>query len=129
MAMKKNEKVVTHSRSRQLRILGFMTAVFCMVLTMIPAIAEDGNTQTIIDGFVNGTEQVWNILVGVVSPIAGIVLAVCAVKVIWGGTKAAEDAKNTAVKVIVGIAIVMLAPAIIAAVRSWFPKASWSTLK
>ena len=59
-------------------------------------------------------------LVGIAAPIAAIALAVCAVKMLWGGQKAAEEAKSTAIRIIIAIGVVMLAPSIVVTMKSWF---------
>ncbi len=81
----------------------------------------------ITQGILGGTEKIWSILVAVVGPIAAVALAICAVKMLWGNQKAAEDAKSTAIRIIIAIGIVLLAPALITAVTTWFKEQSaWS---
>ena len=104
-------------------IAPIMTGIYCSVITAMPALA---NSQTIIQGINKGTEQVWRILIAVVAPIGAVALALQVIKIIWGGARAAEEAKSAAIKIIVAIAVVLMAPAIVSAVRSWFTAASWS---
>lgn len=100
-----------------------MTGIYCSVITAMPAFAD---SQTIIQGINKGTEQVWRILIAVVAPIGAVALALQVIKIIWGGARAAEEAKSAAIKIIVAIAVVLMAPAIVSAVKSWFTAASWS---
>lgn len=100
-----------------------MTGIYCAVITSVPAFA---NSQTIIQGINKGTEQVWRILIAIVAPIGAVALALQVIKIIWGGARAAEEAKSAAIKIIVAIAVVLMAPAIVSAVKSWFTAASWS---
>ncbi|MBQ6482220.1 MAG: hypothetical protein IJI45_13970 [Anaerolineaceae bacterium] len=100
-----------------------MTGIYCSVITSVPAFA---NSQTIIQGINKGTEQVWRILIAIVAPIGAVALALQVIKIIWGGARAAEEAKSAAIKIIVAIAVVLMAPAIVSAVKSWFTAASWS---
>ena len=104
-------------------IAPIMTGIYCSVITALPALA---NSQTIIQGINKGTEQVWRILIAIVAPIGAVALALQVIKIIWGGARAAEEAKSAAIKIIVAIAVVLMAPAIVSAVRSWFTAASWS---
>ena len=103
-------------------ITAAVTGFLCSAISM-PAMADSG---AIINGISNGTQQIWNILVGIVAPIAAVALAICAIKIIWGGQRAAEEAKSTAIKIVIGIAIVLLAPSIVSAVRGWFTTSTWS---
>lgn len=89
----------------------------------MPAFA---NSQTIIQGINRGTEQVWRILISIVAPIGAVALALQVIKIIWGGARAAEEAKSAAIKIIVAIAVVLMAPAIVSAIKSWFTAASWN---
>ena len=66
------------------------------------------------------------ILIGVVAPIAAAALALQVIKIIWGGQRAAEEAKSAAIKIVIAIAVVLMAPAIVSAVRGWFTQASWN---
>ena len=104
-------------------IAPIMTGIYCSVITAMPALA---NSQTIIQGINKGTEQVWRILIAIVAPIGAVALALQVIKIIWGGARAADEAKSAAIKIIVAIAVVLMAPAIVSAVRSWFTAASWS---
>ena len=124
------KETILHSDSLQRQERGslkwiapIMTGIYCSVITAMPALA---NSQTIIQGINKGTEQVWRILIAIVAPIGAVALALQVIKIIWGGARAAEEAKSAAIKIIVAIAVVLMAPAIVSAVRSWFTAASWS---
>ena len=104
-------------------IAPIMTGIYCSVITAMPALA---NSQTIIQGINKGTEQVWRILISIVAPIGAVALALQVIKIIWGGARAAEEAKSAAIKIIVAIAVVLMAPAIVSAIKSWFTAASWN---
>lgn len=105
------------------KIAAAMTGIYCSAVTSVPAFA---NSQTIIQGINKGTEQVWRILIAIVAPIGAVALALQVIKIIWGGARAAEEAKSAAIKIIVAVAVVLMAPAIVAAIKSWFTAASWS---
>lgn len=104
-------------------LIAMIMGAICSAGMALPALADSG---AIISGISNGTQQIWNILVGVVAPIAAVALAICAIKIIWGGQRAAEEAKSTAIKIVIGIAIVLLAPSIVSAVRGWFTASTWN---
>ena len=105
------------------RAMAAITGIYCSIVSSMPAYA---NSQTIIQGINRGTEQVWRILIAIVAPIGAVALALQVIKIIWGGARAAEEAKSAAIKIIVAIAVVLMAPAIVAAIKSWFTAASWS---
>lgn len=112
------------ARGRRInRAAAVITGIYCSVITAMPAFA---NSQTIIQGINRGTEQVWRILISIVAPIGAVALALQVIKIIWGGARAAEEAKSAAIKIIVAIAVVLMAPAIVSAIKSWFTAASWN---
>lgn len=125
MRKKSSCSPVFHNRKQRFfcKIAAAMTGIYCSVITSVPAFA---NSQTIIQGINRGTEQVWRILIAIVAPIGAVALALQVIKIIWGGARAAEEAKSAAIKIIVAIAVVLMAPAIVAAIKSWFTAASWS---
>ena len=110
-------------------VAAFLTSVYCACLSAMPAFATTatGAADAITQGVSNGTRQMWMILVGIVGPVATIALAVCAFKVLWGSQRAADDAKNTAIKIVVVIAVVLMAPSLISVIRGWFTsQSSWT---
>lgn len=119
------ENLQTKRTRKMNQVAAIMTGIYCSMVAASPAFAS-GSSQTIIQGITKGTEQVWRILIGIVAPIAAVALALQVIKIIWGGQRAAEEAKSAAIKIIVAIAVVLMAPAIISAVKSWFSAASWS---
>ena len=58
-------------------ITAAVTGFLCSAIS-VPAMADSG---AIINGISNGTQQIWNILVGIVAPIAAVALAICAIKI------------------------------------------------
>ena len=112
-------------RCKHRDICAIMTGVYSAFMTSVPAFAA-GESQSIISGITQGTEQIWRILIGVVAPIAAAALALQVIKIIWGGQRAAEEAKSAAIKIVIAIAVVLMAPAIVSAVRGWFTQASWN---
>ena len=112
-------------RSTHRRIFAIIIGICSPFMTSAPAFAA-GESQSIISGITQGTEQIWRILIGVVAPIAAAALALQVIKIIWGGQRAAEEAKSAAIKIVIAIAVVLMAPAIVSAVRGWFTQASWN---
>ena len=125
MKVMQPENLQTKRTRKMNQVAAIMTGIYCSMVAASPAFAN-GSSQTIIQGITKGTEQVWRILIGIVAPIAAVALALQVIKIIWGGQRAAEEAKSAAIKIIVAIAVVLMAPAIISAVKSWFQAASWS---
>lgn len=111
------------------RSAAIMTAAYCMIVTAMPVLAA-GTTGTggaIEEGIKAGAQSIWTIIRAVVLPLAAVALAICAVKILWGGQRAAEEAKGTAIKIVIAVALVLLAPALVDVVGSWFKnKSSWS---
>ncbi len=112
-------------RSTHRKIFAIIIGICSAFMTSAPAFAA-GESQSIISGITQGTEQIWRILIGVVAPIAAAALALQVIKIIWGGQRAAEEAKSAAIKIVIAIAVVLMAPAIVSAVRGWFTQASWN---
>lgn len=110
--------------SAKVKIEALLTALYCTLMTTMPVLADEGDQ--IAQNITAGTGRIWNILTVIVAPIAGITLCICAVQILWGGQRATENAKNTVVKIIVVIAIVLLAPTIINQIGTWFSKGTWS---
>ena len=100
-----------------------MTGIYCTLISASPVFAS---SDSVIQAMTRGTEEVWKLLIGIVAPIAAVALALQVIKIIWGGQRAAEEAKSSAIKIVIAIAVVLMAPAIISAVRGWFQQASWS---
>ena len=121
--MKFFDKAKHLGQSIYVKMGAIMTAAYCVIVSSVPAFASA--SSSIEAGITNGTEAIWNILTAVVAPIAALALAICAIQIFWGGQRAAENAKSVAVKIIIGIAIVLLAPALIKQVKAWFGKAEW----
>ena len=121
----RTSEINTGLRCKNREICAVMTGLYSAFVTSVPAFAA-GESQSIISGITQGTEQIWRILIGVVAPIAAAALALQVIKIIWGGQRAAEEAKSAAIKIVIAIAVVLMAPAIVSAVRGWFTQASWN---
>lgn len=104
-----------------------MVGLYVSIYTIMPAVAKTAaaTSNEITNGISEGTEALWRILVAIVAPVGAVALAIQAVKILWGGQRAAEEAKSTAIKIIIAIAVVLLAPAIIRVIRGWFKEADW----
>lgn len=118
-------KTLEKNRSLKIKVEAFLLALWCTIMTTVPVFAT-GDGGEIAQNITRGTERVWNILVAIVGPLAGIALIICLVQILWGGQRATENAKNTVVKIIVVIAGVLLAPTIINQIGTWFSKGTWT---
>ena len=76
-------------RCKHRDICAIMTGVYSAFMTSVPAFAA-GESQSIISGITQGTEQIWRILIGVVAPIAAAALALQVIKII-GGSKISSN--------------------------------------
>ncbi len=117
------DNLYNRKAKRKNYLAGVMTAIYCSLVSATPVFAS---SDSVVQGITKGTEEVWKLLIGIVAPIAAVALALQVIKIIWGGQRAAEEAKSAAIKIVVAIAVVLMAPAIISAVRGWFQQASWS---
>lgn len=95
--------------------VGVSTAVMTAMMMIMPAYADQISTQ--ING---GLKKVYSIITAIVLPIGAIACAVCALKMIFGDQRSAEVAKTTLIRIIIGIAIVYLAPFLVETVSGWF---------
>ena len=120
------ENVKKGKRSR--RALNEMAvAVITALVTVVPAFADTngGLSSQLTSPIKQGLSEVYSLMTAIVLPIAVIVLAICAIKIIWGNTKSAEEGKATIVRVIIALALIYLAPLLISTVSGWF--SSYST--
>ena len=114
----KNPKI-----SKLNRAFSLLSALFlCFCLTALPAFAD---STAIIQGIDGGAEQLWNIFTSIVVPIGIIALAYCGIRLVIGGTRESEQAKNTMIRILVALAVVLLAPLLIRTASSWF-STTWS---
>lgn len=95
--------------------IGISSSVMTAMMLIMPAYADQIASQ--ING---GLKKVYSIITAIVLPIAAIALAICGFKLIFGDQRSAEAAKNAIIKIIIGIAIVYLAPFLIETVSGWF---------
>lgn len=119
-----NFKVREMVQKHRAALMATVTAMLCTAMTAAPALANA--TSEITSGVTQGLGKVWEIFTGIALPVAAIALAVCGVSVIVGNERSTEAAKKTAIRIVVGIVIIMLAPTIVNAMGSWFGKGNWS---
>lgn len=120
----KEPETLESKKNKMVRTAGaVMTGIYCSVVVAFPAFATD---NMIISGITSGTKNIWNIIVGIIGPIAAVALALQVVKIVWGGQRAAEEAKSAAIKIVIATAVVLLAPSIVSIIQEWFTKSDWS---
>ena len=93
-------------------IMSAMTTASMMVSV---AMASDISQQVN-----SGLKHVYDLLLAIVLPIAAIAMAVCGVKIIWGNERSAEQGKQALIRIVIGVAIVFLAPFLVDQVSKWF---------
>lgn len=101
-------------------IYSFCLSIYVAVISSPFAFATGDTAGAIQDGVKTGMGEIYGIVTAIVVPIAVVALAVCAIKILWGNQRSAEEAKSTAIKIVIAIAIVYLAPLIISQVAGWF---------
>lgn len=98
-------------------------ALTTSTLTVNMALAAKSNndpSDQISAGVKKMCLQIFNIISAVVGPIACVALAAVAITIIWGNQQSTEKAKSFAVRLVIGCAIVFLAPLIILQITGWF---------
>lgn len=90
------------------------------IASAMPVYATTGAVGTATQEIKSGLGQIYNMITSIVLPIAAVALAVCGVKMLWGNQRSAEEAKGAAIKIVIALAIVYLAPVLIETVGSWF---------
>lgn len=85
----------------------------------------DSLSSTITAPIKAGLSEVYTLLTAIVLPIAVIVIAICAIKIIWGNQRSAEEGKSAIIRIVVALALVYLAPLLVSTISSWFQ--SYST--
>ena len=116
-----NFKVREMVQRHRAALMATVTAMLCTAMITAPAMASEITT-----GVTQGLGKIWEIFTGIALPVAAIALAACGVSVIIGNERSTESAKKTAIRIVVGIVIIMLAPTIVNAMGSWFGKGNWS---
>lgn len=114
---------VERVRALPSKFYAVLIGLYWSIFAIMPAMAT---SDAISEGIKSGTEQIWKVLVAIVAPLGAVALAIQAIKILWGGQRAAEEAKSAAIKIIIAIAIVLLAPALVGVIKGWFKEASWN---
>ena len=77
----------------------------------------------------SGLENAWTLLRAIGIPVAIVAVAICAFQFFLNGDKGMETAKKRILYIILGIAILLLAPLLVTKVVGWFSSnSSWSTV-
>lgn len=113
----------TYNKVLSSKFCATLIGLYWSIFAIMPAMAT---SDAISEGIKSGTEQIWKVLVAIVAPLGAVALAIQAIKILWGGQRAAEEAKSAAIKIIVAIAIVLLAPSLVGVIKGWFKEASWN---
>lgn len=97
--------------------------LICVVFSTTTTVAyADGDdlSQTITTPLKSGLGQVYKLLTAIILPIAVIVIAICAIQMIWGSTRSGEVARSTLIRVVIALAIIYLAPLLVRTISGWF---------
>lgn len=115
----KTEKLNIRKKADDICISVFSFA-YAGLLSVCPAFADE--TDEIISSIKDGLGKVYKILTAIVLPLAAIVIAITAVKMIGGSSRESEEGKNRIVRVLIALAVVYLAPLIISVASAIFSK-------
>lgn len=107
--------------SKTKKILLIAIVAMCALLVFVNVAYATGDpSEAIQDGVKDGTRQIYIIMTAIIAPIACIAFAWCGYQALLGGQRGMEEAKRFALKIVIGIAIIYLAPLIVQQVGSWF---------
>lgn len=103
--------------------IAFAVVMLFVVLGTNAFATDTGNV--IVQGVSTLARNVYNIFTGVVGVIAIVYLAANAFNLFLGDKNAVQAVKTALLRGIMGLGIVMFAPAIIVQILSWIPQAAW----
>lgn len=113
-----NTLATSNHRAGIRRALAMCALVALMAALLVCPFADD--VSTITDAVANGMKSVYNLIAAIALPIATVVFAVNAVKMLFGGMRGMEQAKQGLLTCVIVIALIWLAPLIINTVGGWF---------
>lgn len=113
-------KMQTPKMQKLVRIGSMVALAFCMMLSCAFAAPTTGTADAIQNGVNDGAKQLYGVMTAILLPVAAVVFAWAAFKVLFGGEKGMEQAKKTILTIVIVLALVYLAPLIINQVGGWF---------
>lgn len=109
------------------KLLCLCVTLLCLLALVPMSALAAGATTTITQGVSDGMKEVYNLIGSVTLPVASVVFAFNAIRMMMGGQRSMENAKNGMLVCCIVIAIVWFAPVIINTVGGWFKGGSvWS---
>ena len=116
-SLEKRDRVLT-------RIANFVSTAGVATITgavlTISAFADSGAASSIADAVTEGMHDAYGLMTSIVMPIAALIFAVLALKMLFGSQRSVEEGQKGLIKVLIVIALVFAAPIIISEVSSWF---------
>jgi hypothetical protein len=98
-----------------------MTTVAIIAVMMCGcAFAEDGLNSA----FTTGIQKLWELLRGISYGIGVIALAIAAFRLVLGGQKGMESAKQDIIRIVLFAALLLLAPTVLSTIFGWFSSQS-----
>ena len=101
-----------------------LTLAVLMTMLTVPA---SGAGSQISSAVSNGMKSVYGVITSVIMPIATVVFAFAAAKLLFGGQRAMEQGQGKLLTILLVLAGVYLAPIIIEEVAGWVKNLSTST--
>lgn len=117
----------TKPASRNARIKGVILTALCMTaLLAICAFADPdvGEFGTVVDGIKGGLGNIFATIRNITVPIAAVSLVFCGIAYFWCGEKGMESGKQWAKRIMIGLALVGLAPILLTAIYSVFEQST-----
>ena len=114
-------EIMEHGRIAEIKTksFNFCVAAYSILSSVMTAYAA-GTAGAIEEGVKSGLKEVYNILTAIILPIGVVALGVCAVKIVWGNQKSAEEGKSALVRIVIGLALIFIAPLLVEQIAGWF---------
>ena len=123
---KREARVERMARAEKISRIVLTVAIIMTILT-VPAFAAQGAGSQISSAVSNGMKSVYNVITSVIMPIATVVFAFAAAKLLFGGQRAMEQGQGKLLAILLVLAGVYLAPIIIEEVAGWVKNLSGTT--
>ena len=111
---------IEEKKMKSVRVMScLLLAVYFAMMFSCVAFGDDGISD--IGSQVNtGLQSVYGVVKAIALPVGIVAIAICGVKILWGNSKSAEEAKSALIRIVIAMAIIFLAPILVKEVAGWF---------